>query len=72
MKIYNYLVCANKMMPAKSDTAHRFDALVKLKKEPRLDLYHTTRTAADRRRLDKTISRVLKEAETRIALRLRP
>ena len=64
MTVYSYLVCANKMVPAKSDTAHRFDVLVKLKKEPRLDLYHTTRTAADRRRLAKTISRVLKGIES--------
>jgi len=63
MTVYSYLVCANKMVPAKSDTAHRFDVLVKLKKEPRLDLYHTTRTAADRRRLAKMISRVLKGIE---------
>jgi putative RecB family exonuclease len=60
MTCYSYLACANKLMPSKSETLHRFDVLVKLKKEPRLDLYHTTRTAADRRRLAKTISRVLK------------
>jgi putative RecB family exonuclease len=64
MTVYSYLVCANKLVPAKSDTAHRFDVLVKLKKEPRLDLYHTTRTAADRRRLAKTINRVLKGIES--------
>ena len=63
MTVYSYLVCANKLVPVKSDTAHRFDVLVKLKKEPRLDLYHTRRTAADRRRLAKTISRVLKGIE---------
>jgi len=63
MTVYSYLVCANRMVPAKSDTAHRFDVLVKLKKEPRLDIYHTTRTAANRRRLAKMISRVLKGIE---------
>jgi putative RecB family exonuclease len=63
MTVYSYLVCANKMAPARAETLMRFDVLVKLKKEPRLDLYHTTRTAADRRRLAKTISRVLKGIE---------
>jgi putative RecB family exonuclease len=63
MTVYSYLVCANKLVPAKSDTAHRFDVFIKLKKEPRLDIYHTTRTAADRRRLAKTISRVLRGIE---------
>jgi CRISPR/Cas system-associated exonuclease Cas4 (RecB family) len=37
--------------------------LLKLKKEPRLDIYYTTRTAADRRRLAKLISQVLKGIE---------
>lgn len=63
MTIYSYLVCANRILPAKSETLHRFDVLVKLKKQPRLDLYYTTRTAADRRRLAKTISHVLKGIE---------
>lgn len=63
MTCYSYLACANKLVPSKSETLHRFDVLVKLKKEPRLDLYHTTRTAADRKRLAKTISRVLKGIE---------
>lgn len=63
MTVYSYLVCANKLVPAKSETLHRFDVLVKLKKEPRLDVYHTSRTAAGRRRLAKTISRVLKGIE---------
>jgi putative RecB family exonuclease len=63
MTVYSYLAAASRLVPAKSDTAHRFDVLVKLKKEPRLDLYHTTRSAADRRRLAKTISRVLKGIE---------
>ena len=63
MTVYSYLVCANKMVPAKSETLHRFDVLVKLKREPRLDLYHTTRKAVDRKRLAKMISRVLKGIE---------
>jgi putative RecB family exonuclease len=65
MTVYSYLVCAsaNKLVPSKSETLHRFDVLVKLKKEPRLDLYHTTRTAADRKRLAKTITRVLRGIE---------
>ncbi|MEJ2235317.1 MAG: PD-(D/E)XK nuclease family protein, partial [Syntrophobacterales bacterium] len=64
MTVYSYLAAANRLVPAKSKTLHRFDVLVKLKKEPRLDLYHTTRAAADRRRLAKTISRVLKGIES--------
>ena len=63
MTVYSYLAAASKLVPAKSKTLHRFDVLVKLKKEPRLDIYHTTRTAADRRRLAKTISRVLRGIE---------
>jgi putative RecB family exonuclease len=64
MTVYSYLAAASGLVPAKSETLHRFDVLVKLKKEPRLDLYHTTRTAADRKRLAKTISRVLKGIES--------
>ena len=52
MTVYSYLLCANKLMPAKAETIHRFDVLLKLK-EPRLDIYYTTRSAADRRRLAK-------------------
>jgi putative RecB family exonuclease len=63
MTVYSYLAAASRLVPTKSKTLHRFDVLVKLKKEPRLDLYHTTRTAADRKRLAKTISRVLKGIE---------
>jgi putative RecB family exonuclease len=66
MTCYSYLVCANKayeMVPAKAKTLHSFNVLVKLKKAPRLDVYHTTRTAADRKRLAKTISRVLRGIE---------
>jgi RecB family exonuclease len=63
MTVYSYLAAASRLVPAKSLTLHRFDVLVKLKKEPRLDLYHTTRSARDRKRLAKTISRVLKGIE---------
>ena len=62
MTVYSYLLCANKLMPAKAETIHRFDVLLKLK-EPRLDIYYTTRSAADRRRLAKLISHVLKGIE---------
>jgi len=63
MTVYSYLAASSGLVPAKSKTLHRFDVLVKLKKEPRLDIYHTKRTAADRRRLAKTISRVLRGIE---------
>jgi CRISPR/Cas system-associated exonuclease Cas4 (RecB family) len=61
--VYSYLAAASKLVPAKSKTLHRFDVLLKLKKEPRLDIYYTTRTAADRKRLAKLISQVLKGIE---------
>ena len=63
MTAYSYLVCANKLVPPKSDTLHRFDVLVKNKKEPRLEFYPTKRTAAQRKRLAKVINRVLKGIE---------
>jgi putative RecB family exonuclease len=63
MTAYSYLVCANKLVPSKAETFHRFDVLVKNKKEPRLELYPTKRTAAQRKRLAKVISRVLKGIE---------
>jgi len=62
MTVYSYLLCANKLMPAKADTTHRFDVLLKLKK-PRLDSYYTTRSAADRKRLAKIINQVLRGIE---------
>jgi putative RecB family exonuclease len=62
MTVYSYLLCANKLMPSKVETTHRFDVLLKLK-EPRLDSYYTTRTSADRKRLAKLISQVLKGIE---------
>ncbi|MDH3801417.1 MAG: PD-(D/E)XK nuclease family protein [Deltaproteobacteria bacterium] len=62
MTVYSYLAAASKLVPAKSETLHRFDVLLKLKK-PRLDIYHTTRTAADRKRLAKIINRVLRGIE---------
>jgi putative RecB family exonuclease len=63
MTVYSYLAAASKLVSAKSETLHRFDVLLKLKKEPRLDIYYTTRSAADRRRLAKLISQVLKGIE---------
>jgi putative RecB family exonuclease len=63
MTAYSYLVCANKLVPPKAETFHRFDVLVKNKKEPRLEFYPTKRTAAQRKRLAKVISRVLKGIE---------
>jgi putative RecB family exonuclease len=63
MTVYSYLVCANKLVPPKSETFHRFDVLVRLKKEMRLDLFPTTRTASQRRRLAKVINRVLRGIE---------
>ena len=63
MTTYSYLVCANRLVPPKADTLHRFDVLVKNKKEPRLELYPTTRTALQRKRLAKVINRVLKGVE---------
>ena len=62
MTVYSYLMCANKLMPAKADTKHRFDVLLKLK-QPRLDIYYTTRSAADRKRLTKIINQVLRGIE---------
>jgi len=62
MTVYSYLMCANKLMPAKADTTHRFDVLLKLK-QPRLGIYYTTRSAADRRRLAKIINQVLRGIE---------
>ena len=63
MTAYSYLVCANKLVPPKAETFHRFDVLVKNKKEPRLEFYPTKRTAAQRKRLAKVINRVLKGIE---------
>ena len=63
MTAYSYLVCANKLVPPKAETFHRFDVLVKNKKEPRLELCPTKRTAAQRKRLAKVINRVLKGIE---------
>jgi len=62
MTVYSYLAAASKLVPAKSETLHRFDVLLKLKK-PRLDIYYTTRSAADRRRLAKIINQVLRGIE---------
>jgi len=62
MTVYSYLAAASKLAPAKSETLHRFDVLLKLKK-PRLDIYYTTRSAADRRRLAKIINQVLRGIE---------
>jgi CRISPR/Cas system-associated exonuclease Cas4 (RecB family) len=58
MTVYSYLAAASRLVPAKSETLHRFDVLLKLKK-PRMDIYYTTRTSADRKRLAKIINRVL-------------
>ena len=58
MTVYSYLAAASKLVPAKSETLHRFDVLLKLKK-PRMDSYYTTRSAADRKRLAKIINQVL-------------
>jgi putative RecB family exonuclease len=63
MTVYSYLCCASKLVPPKAETFHRFDVLVKNKKEPRLEFYPTKRTAAQRKRLAKVISRVLKGIE---------
>jgi putative RecB family exonuclease len=62
MTVYSYLAAASRLVPAKPETLHRFDVLLKLKKQ-RLDIYYTTRSAADRRRLAKIINRVLKGIE---------
>jgi len=62
MTVYSYLAAASKLVPAKSETLHRFDVLLKLKK-PRMDSYYTTRSAADRRRLAKIINQVLRGIE---------
>jgi putative RecB family exonuclease len=59
MTNYSYLICSNRLVSPKADTLHRFDVLVKNKKEPRLEFYPTKRTAAQRKRLAKVISRVL-------------
>jgi putative RecB family exonuclease len=63
MTVYSYLAAASKLVPAKSETLHRFDVLLKLKKAPRMDSYYTTRSAADRRRLAKIINQVLRGIE---------
>ena len=63
MTVYSYLAAASTLVPAKSETLHRFDVLLKLKK-PRMDIYYTTRSAADRKRLAKIINRVLRGIET--------
>jgi len=65
MTVYSYLMCANKLMPAKADTTHRFDVLLKLK-QPRLDIYYTTRSATDRKRLAKIINQVLRGIEASV------
>jgi len=62
MTVYSYLLCANKLMPAKAETTHRFDVLLKVK-EPRLDIYCTTRSASNRKRLAKIINQVLRGIE---------
>jgi putative RecB family exonuclease len=62
MTVYSYLAASSGLVPAKSETLHRFDVLLKLKK-PRLDIYYTTRSAADRRRLAKIINQVLRGIE---------
>jgi len=62
MTVYSYLAAASKLVPAKSETLHRFDVLLKLKK-PRMDSYYTARSAADRRRLAKIINQVLRGIE---------
>jgi len=62
MTVYSYLAAASKLVPAKSETLHRFDVLLKVK-EPRLDIYYTTRSASDRKRLAKLISQILKGIE---------
>jgi CRISPR/Cas system-associated exonuclease Cas4 (RecB family) len=62
MTVYSYLAAASGLVPAKSETLHRFDVLLKLKK-PRMEIYYTTRSAADRKRLAKIINRVLRGIE---------
>jgi len=66
MTVYSYLAAASKLVPAKSETRHRFDVLLKLKKGPRMDSYYTTRSAADRNRLTKTINQVLRGIEASV------
>jgi len=63
MTVYSYLAAATRLVPAKSETLHRFDVLLKLKKSPRMDRYYTTRSAADRKRLAKIINEVLRGIE---------
>ena len=65
MTVYSYLAAASGLVPAKSETLHRFDVLLKLK-QPRLDVYHTTRSAAERKRLAKIINQVLRGIEASV------
>ena len=62
---YSYLLASNRFVTPKADIQCRLDVIRKLK-TPRLEHYHTNRTAEDRRRFAKIANRVLAGIENRI------
>ena len=62
MTAYSYLLAANRFVFPTAPVKGRFDVLRKLK-TPKLEYYHTQRTAEDRRRLAKIASGVLSGIE---------
>jgi len=63
---YSYLLAANKLTPfSKSDVKCRLDVMRKLK-TPKIERYHTVRTAADRKRFAKIANKVLIGIENKV------
>jgi putative RecB family exonuclease len=65
MTAYSYLLASNKYMFPTAPVQCRFDVLRKLK-TPKMEFYHTVRTAADRKRFAKVASCVLAAIEKRV------
>lgn len=65
MTAYAYLLASNKYVFPTAPVQCRFDVLRKLK-TPKMEFYHTTRTAADRKRFAKVASCVLAAIEKRV------
>jgi putative RecB family exonuclease len=67
MTAYSYLLAANKYVFPTAPVKGRFDVLRKLK-TPKLEHFHTVRTAADRKRLAKIATGVLAGIEAKVFL----